>query len=71
MYKGLLDNYQQTLNSFVGLTKVFVSGDILQVSDYSWLDWEWSMLDPEVSISVMGLYFPRNARKYLRWGKRW
>ena len=46
MYEGLLKNYQQTFNSFIGPTEVFVSGDTLQVSDYSKLDWEWSLFDP-------------------------
>ena len=47
LYRGLLQNYQQTLNRFVGPTEVFVSGDTLQLKDYSKLDWEWSMFDPE------------------------
>ena len=39
-YMGLMQNYQQTLSGFVGPTKIFVSGDTLQLEDYSKLDWE-------------------------------
>ena len=47
MYTGLLQGYQRTLSRFVGPTGLLVSGDTLQLSDYSKLDWEWSMFDPE------------------------
>lgn len=40
-YEGLLNNYQWMLNSFVGPTKVLVSGDTLQLEDYSKTDWPW------------------------------
>ena len=46
-YSGLLRNYQQTLSRFVGPTELLVSGDTLQLKDYSRTDWEWSMFDPE------------------------
>lgn len=45
-YTGLLQNYRQTLGRFVGPTEILVSGDTLQLDDYSRLDWEWSMFDP-------------------------
>ena len=44
-YRGLLNNYQQTLNRFVGPTEVFVSGNTLQLKDYSKTDWQWTMFD--------------------------
>ncbi len=47
MYRDLLQGYQQTLSSFVGPTKVLVSGDTLQLKDYSKTDWQWSMFDPD------------------------
>ena len=46
-YLDLLRNYQQVLGQFVGPTEILVSGDTLQLNDYSTLDWEWSMFDPE------------------------
>ncbi len=69
MYKGLLGNYQQTLSSFVGPTKVFVSGDTLQVSDYNKLDWEWSMFDPESKHKRHDTVFPQECRKIFEMGK--
>ncbi|MBP3875303.1 MAG: hypothetical protein J6D53_04610 [Blautia sp.] len=33
-----LQNYQQTLSSFVGPTEIFISGDTLQLKDYSKTD---------------------------------
>ena len=40
-YLDLLRNYQQTLDRFVGPTRVFVSGDTLQIRDYTKTDWPW------------------------------
>lgn len=40
-YQELLRDYQQSLNRFVGPTEVFVSGDTLQIKDYSKTDWPW------------------------------
>lgn len=39
MYRGVLENYNQTLSIFIGPTKIFVSGETLQVKDYSKFDW--------------------------------
>ncbi len=69
MYKGLLENYQRTLDSFVGPTKVFVSGDTLQVSDYSKLDWEWSMFDPESKKKRHETVFPQHCKEVFEIGK--
>ena len=38
-YENLIKNYQQTFNAFVGPTEVFVSGDTLQLKDYSKTVW--------------------------------
>ena len=46
MYQSLLQNYQQVLNRFVGPTEIFVSGNTLQLKDYSKTDWEWTLFDP-------------------------
>ncbi len=40
MYADLLNSYQQTFSTFVGPCDVLVSGETLQVADYSKLDWE-------------------------------
>ena len=42
-YLGLLRNYQQTLSRFVGPTQLLVSGNTLQLKDYSKTDWPWTL----------------------------
>ena len=44
-YTALLENYQQTLDRFVGPTSVLSCGNTLQVNDYS--KYDWTMFDPE------------------------
>ena len=64
-YMGLLKNYQQTLNMFVGPTEFLVSGDTLQLKDYSKTDWEWSYFDPEAKKRRHETVFPQEcARAY-------
>ena len=69
MYQGLLTNYQKTLSAFVGPTKVFVSGDTLQLRDYSKTDWEWSMFDPEAKKLRHETVFPEECRKAYEMGR--
>ena len=61
MYAQLLEAYRQTLSRFVGPTEVFVSGDTLQVKDYSKLDWEWSLFDPEAKQRRHDEVFPQEC----------
>ena len=62
-YMGLLQNYQQTFNRFVGPTELMVSGNTLQLKDYSKLDWEWSMFDPEAKKLRHETVFPQECAK--------
>lgn len=43
-YAALIENYKNTLSTFVGPTEVLVCGDTLQVDDYS--KYSWTMFDP-------------------------
>jgi hypothetical protein len=70
MYDGLLKNYQQVLSSFVGPTEVFVSGDTLQLKDYSKTDWEWSLFDPDAKQKRHDTVFPEECRKAFEMGER-
>ena len=70
MYSELVSSYQQTFNSFVGPCEVLVSGETLQINDYSKLDWEWSMFDPEQKRNVERQSFRRRGKRPLRWGRR-
>ena len=62
-YTGLLKNYQQTMSRFVGPTKFLVSGNTLQLNDYSSLDWEWSYFDPEEKKRRHETVFPQECKK--------
>lgn len=62
-YTNLLNNYQQTLNRFVGPTEVLVSGDTLQLKDYSKLDWPWTLFDPEAKKLRHESIFPEECKK--------
>ena len=62
-YQELMQDYQQTLNRFVGPTKTLVSGNTLQVTDYSKLDWEWSIFDPEAKRKRHETVFPEEMKK--------
>lgn len=68
MYLGLVNNYRQVLSNFVGPTEVLVSGNTLQLDDYSKTDWEWSMFDPEAKKKRHETVFPKECEKALKMG---
>ena len=68
MYLNLLQNYQQTLSRFVGPTEILVSGDTLQLRDYSKLDWEWSIFDPASKKLRHETVFPQECQKAFEMG---
>ena len=68
MYSGLLSGYQQTLSRFVGPTEVLVSGDTLQLKDYSRTDWQWSMFDADAKKKRHDEVFPQECRKAFELG---
>ena len=67
-YLNLVGNYQQTLNRFVGPTEVLVSGDTLQLKDYSRTDWPWTMFNPEAKQQRHETVFPEECRKAFQMG---
>ena len=67
-YRAMMSNYQRTFGAFVGPTEIFVSGDTLQVRDYSKLDWEWSIFDPEAKKLRHETVFPQECRKAFEMG---
>ena len=67
-YARLLANYQQTLSRFVGPTQVLVSGDTLQLKDYSKTDWPWTMFDPEHKKARHETVFPEECKKAFEMG---
>lgn len=67
-YMGLLQNYQNVFNRFVGPTKIFVSGNTLQLKDYSKTDWEWSIFNPEQKKLRHETVFPQECKKVYNLG---
>ena len=69
MYTGLIESYQQTMNGFVGPTKVLISGDTLQLKDYSKTDWPWTLFDAEAKQERHDCVFPEEMKKAYEMGK--
>lgn len=63
MYLNLLQNYQGTLNHFIGPTEVFVSGNTLQLQDYGRTDWPWNVFSPEEKVRRHETVFPEECRE--------
>ena len=66
---GLIEGYQRTLSVFVGPTRTLVSGNTLQLKDYSKTDWPWSMFDPEDKQKRHEEVFPVECEKAFEMGK--
>ena len=62
-YTEMLQQYQRTLGAFVGPTEVLVSGETLQLPDYSKTDWPWTLFDPEARKERRETVFPEECRK--------
>ncbi len=63
MYLNMMQNYLQTFNRFVGPTEMFISGNTLQLKDYSRTDWQWTMFDPEAKQKRHDEVFPQECQK--------
>ena len=68
MYTDLVRNYQQTLSRFVGPTETLISGNTLQLKDYSRTDWPWTLFDPEDKKKRHETVFPEECRKAFAMG---
>ena len=70
LYTALLDGYKQALTTFVGPTEVLVSGDTLQLRDYSKTDWEWTMFDPAAKLARHEEVFPGECARAFEMGAK-
>ena len=52
----------------MGPTEVLVSGDTLQLKDYSKTDWPWSMFDPDAKQKRHETVFPEEKKKAFSMG---
>ena len=62
-YLDLVGRYRQTLDRFVGPTEILISGNTLQLKDYSKTDWPWSVFDPEEKQKRHETVFPEERGK--------
>ena len=65
-YENVLTPYIQGLERTVGPTSVLISGNTLQVSDYS--RYNWTMLDAQAKIDRHETVFPKELEKAFRMG---
>ncbi|MBR1761886.1 MAG: flavodoxin family protein [Eubacterium sp.] len=68
-YLGLVENYKNTLSRFIGPTKTLISGDTLQLRDYSKTDWEWTLFNPAAKQLRHETVFPKECEKAFEMGK--
>ena len=68
-YQTMLADYRRTLESFVGPTRTFVSGDTLQLADYSKTDWPWSFFNPEAKQQRHETEFPEECKAVFKLGE--
>lgn len=67
-YKKMLKGYQQTLDSFVGKTKLMIVGNTKQVKDYS--RFGWTMFDTQAKDERHEKVFPEECKKAFDYGKK-
>ena len=68
-YVPLMENYQTTFNRFVGPTKIFLSGNTLQLKDYSKTDWPWTLFDIDGKIKRHETIFPKECEDVYKLGR--
>lgn len=67
-YLPILENYKNAMSSFVGPTEIFVSGQTLQIEDYSKTDWPW-FFDAEERYERHEKIFPKEREAAYNKGK--
>lgn len=68
-YLPLLENYQNVLSGFVGPAEIFVSGQTLQLKDYSKTDWPW-FFNPEERYERHENVFPKEKEGAFNKGRK-
>ena len=55
---------------FVGPAEIFISGNTLQLKDYSKTDWPWTLFDPEEKKRRHETVFPEERKAVFELAKR-
>ena len=66
MYANLLENYRGVLERFIGPTTVFVSGETMQVKDYS--KFNWTFFDGPQRVERRERVFPQEMKEAYKLG---
>ncbi|MBQ7664233.1 MAG: flavodoxin family protein [Bacteroidaceae bacterium] len=69
LYTNLIQNYQNVLSRFIGPTEVFISGNTLQLKDYTKTDWAWTLFNPEEKHQRHETIFPKECQRVFEMGK--
>jgi len=69
-FLDLLEDYKGALSAFVGPTEFLVSGETLQLKDYSATDWPWTLFDPEQRKARHESIFPEECKKAYEFGRQ-
>lgn len=67
-YGRVVSNYQQSLSTFIGPTKVLISADTLQVNDYD--KYDWTMFDAESKRARRETVFPKEMQEAFSLGAK-
>lgn len=57
-----------TIERFIGPTKTLISGNTLQLNDYSKLDWAWTLFDIEAKKKRHEEVFPKECETAFKLG---
>ena len=67
-YVQLVENYKNKFERFIGPTKTLISGNTLQLKDYSKLDWEWTLFNVDEKKKRHEEVFPKECEEAFRLG---
>ena len=67
-YNSMIQRYKKTMDRFLGPTEVLVSGETLQLKDYSATGWPWTMFDPKARQERHETVFPQECQKAFEMG---
>lgn len=67
-YVQLVENYKNTFERFIGPTKTLISGNTLQLKDYSKLDWEWTLFNIDEKKKRHEEVFPKECEEAFKLG---
>ena len=65
-YGNMISGYQNSMNNFIGPTKVMLCADTLQVNDYD--KYDWTMFDPEAKKARHETEFPKEKQEAFQLG---